>query len=603
MTGFRKQILHLPQDSILISPNKTKSINSEVSSESENLSPSSNKFMSTCPFCKSNDLKNNFSSKFNLKIRLCKKHSRPYTCLVPHCNIVFPTLDVFLQHYRFHLNLPINNSVCYTCFDVLNSSKVLISAEHTHQDFSNVMACCSKTFTSMTDFALHKIMKHSATISMIHLEISTDVKTSVPIYLNKCLKDEPDKSVAKIDTPETSSIMGMNYMYKDTRGSYNCRVCSYPCSSITEYIEHSEILHNKILLRKDSGIKLCPLCDLNYSIEHFDEHIDKCTNTMMIRTKLPLKQFGCVICKGIFDIAPKQFRYHFLYCKSFKKNETDKTFENCVNCNFISNDLSANLLHANSSCIYFQLKMKYAMGPLEKVKVEKKLKSCENDNEDNCELSYNSSNIIPSNLSYSNAIPINETQDSSLYCDPIIRKDIEDYNYLCNICSCTFYSYIVFQKHLIETGEFCRSITLWYCSYCLTDFNDLNEYKQHFKQRNIEFNSLKIKKEPESKSDSDEIVDNGDDTIMNIPEEFDGEESECDGEKLSVLLQRQEEIIPVNESVSSCRLLSFQEPGPSELPHFNSVDTILYPEPDYSNDNEPECVNQDKVNVPIYNWD
>jgi hypothetical protein len=516
-------------------------------------------------------------------------------------------LDVFLQHYRFHLDLPINNSVCYTCFEVLNSSKILINTEHKHQDLSELMACCSKKFTSMTDFALHKIIKHSATISMMHLEISTDFKNNNPRFenLNKCLKDELDKCVAKIDTTEASSIMHTNYIYMDAKDSYNCKVCNYECFSVMEYVEHSAKKHNKVLAQKENGIKLCPICDLNYAIEYFDEHIDKCTNTMIINKKLPLKHFGCVICKAIFDdVTPKQFRCHFLFCKSFKKKfYKGKEIDICVNCNFKSDDQSASLLHANSSCIYFQLKMKYAMGPNEKVIVEKKLKSCENDNEDNCEFNFDSIHIHRLNLFCPKLIPIIKAQGNHLYCDPIIRKDIEDYNFLCNNCGSTFYSLTIFEQHLIDTGEVCRSISLLYCKKCLTDFNDYNEFLQHLKQRNGALNSLGIKKEPEPKSESDEIIDYGDGIIMDIPVEFDGEESECDDEKLSVLLQRQEDIIPVNESVSSCRLMSFQEPGPSTLPHFNSVDTELFSESDYSNDHEPECVNEDKVNVTFYKWD
>lgn len=570
-----------------------------VTSEIEDLSPSSNKFVNICPFCKSDDFKNNVSLKAGSKIRLCKKHSRVYTCLAPDCQLVFPTLDVFLQHYRFHLDLPSNDSMCHSCFQLLNDSKIFMTTEHKHQDLSELMTCCSETFSSMTDFALHKIIRHSATVSMIHLEVSAGVTTCNPKYLNKCLKDEPEICAVKNNMPGANSIQSIDKIYSNAVGSYSCKICNYKCVSVMEFIEHSEKKHNLIFPLKESGIKLCPICELNYSIENFDEHVVKCTNTMVIGNNLPLNHYGCIICKATFDdITPKEFRCHFLFCKSFQKaSYVGKVVEYCINCNFRSDNQYYCIVHANSCCIHFKLRMKYAMGPFEKIKVETNLISINNDNEDNYEVNSDSVNIHYSSLSNPKIIPLNEVQDTTRIklCDGSIRKKLGDYNYFCNYCKKSFYSSTIFHNHLIDTGELCRPISLWYCENCLTDFNDSTEYEQHLKPTEAPDKYLKIKGEPES--DPNEGTDYGDDNILDVPEIQIYHSGVCFDEKLSAILQRQTET-PSNKYLPSSTLV-LQEPGPSRPINYEN---LLFQESDYSNDQEPEYEDEDKGNISILDW-
>lgn len=458
---------------------------------------------------------------------------------------------------------------------------MFLNTVHKHQDFSELMVCCNEKFTMMSDFTLHKLKEHSAFVSMIHLEISTDAKPNIPIYINQCSKEELKKCLIKNNMPESCSIYRSD-IYSSPKGSYNCKMCNHECFSVLEFVEHLSETHRIVLPLKKKGIKLCPLCDKNYYTVNYDEHITKCTNTMIVINNSSLNRYGCVYCDKTFDdLTPKQFRCHYLYCKSFDViSHKGKDIESCTNCNFTTLDKSASLLHANSLCIYLQLKMKYDIIPSQKTKAEKKAKSGDNNSEEYYKINSKSVNH-QSNFVFTKEIPIDGTQDVTnvkLYCYSTIQKDIGDYFYLCSNCNGTFYSNKVFQEHLLETGEKCRSISLWYCDYCRTDFNDITEFEAHLTEQvavEPSGSSVIIKQEEDKivKGEPYEILDYGGDHIVNDPTTF-------DSERLSVILQ-------------------FQEPGPSRQPGFIEIGPS-FQESDDSNDHEPDC---DIGNRPVFDWD
>jgi len=390
-------------------------------------------------------------------ILFCSKHSEPYACLIENCHSVFPNKLVFIQHYRTHLNLNNSTFLCNTCFSVLTCPRRTVMLAHTHQNLSDLFKCCSLTFTTMTKFVLHKLINHCAIVVTSHNRSRTIRKQNLNIK-----KTELDNIKVDLDVPD---IVPRNQIIEDN-GSYKCYRCPKYFNNILKFIDHCKIKHNNIITLKEKGIKLCPLCDNSYLNEQFTEHLENCTNTLLVGDK-SLNHYGCVYCRAIFtDVSSREFRNHVLYCKSFKLGIiNNKLHHKCMNCTFASTDDNLSLVHANSNCMHFQLKMRYAMGPNEQDKVMERMEFIKQNTEQQEDIVCT---IDEENLSSSKTV-----------CNTARQKLLKFYNFFCNNCENLFFDKIIFFKHLTETGSYCRLQTLIYCQKCLTEFNTLEEYQGH----------------------------------------------------------------------------------------------------------------------------
>lgn len=566
----------------------------------------------TCIFCTGN----NKHLKADFRKKLCDKHSKPYTCPVENCVYVFPNLDLFLMHYRYHKNIKKTQTLCRICFKVLNST-LKGKTEHRHKSYKNMLICCSMSFLSMLDLVLHKLKKHKAKIIMTLRDIRKSIqmpgnllpepvsKTEELLYENTdqlftCIEPNCDKVFNSLSNncdhyrehndvseeyylcgiclnifnskndlqslcshvnpmifcyscnigfsslhdlakhklcihnsvvlcgeenipgcPVCSTVFESNagfanhyiacysmeskigildinafnsasetvgmteYTECDTNGSYICKYCTVPCHSCLEYIEHSLKKHGHAITIKDGEIKLCPVCDRNYNNLDFVSHVEVCTLSMKIKSNNPsIELFGCPYCRTVFTVfSSSQFRAHVLFCKSFQEHiYNGKKYFQCVNCTFKSSYHPKCVAHANLYCIYFKLKINYAMGADEKLKVEYRNKLLKEDCDDNL-LSINTPPVVitidhPANvLSDNNEIHWNK--NASYYCNSTKFKILNLYNFSCKYCGNTFFDEYVFIHHLDKDGKPCRMKLSWYCTRCLLDFENENNYKAH----------------------------------------------------------------------------------------------------------------------------
>jgi len=297
----------------------------------------------------------------------------------------------------------------------------------------------------------------------------------------------------KVDLDKSVKV-SCNEIIKDN-GSIKCNCCPLYFTTVLEFTNHSRIKHKNLITLKEKGIKLCPLCENSYFIEHFSEHIEMCTNTLKVGEN-SLNYYGCVHCKTIFtDLSAREIRNHVLYCKSFRLGiVNNKLHHKCVNCTFTSTDDKLCLEHANSDCIYLQLKMRYAMGPDEKNKVIERMEfikqnTQQQEDENNEQL-----------LGITNK-----------FCNIARQKLLKCYKYYCNNCKNHFFDQVVFFKHLTLAGSYCRSPSLIYCQKCVTDFETLAEYRGHLPSMPEATPIVKIKQElPDQNNDED------DDIIMDV---------------------------------------------------------------------------------------
>ncbi|KAL4096593.1 hypothetical protein QTP88_021516 [Uroleucon formosanum] len=388
-------------------------------------------------------------------IIFCPKHSNPHACFIENCHSVFPNKTVFIPHYRTHLNLNSSTYLCHQCFGVLTCSRRSM-ADHTHQDTSDLFKCCSLTFTTMTQLVLHKLINHSAIVVTSNNRSRTLQKQNLNIK-----KTELENIKVGLNIP---GVVPSNQIIKDN-GSFKCYCCPKYFDNVLEFIDHTKIKHKNLITLKDKGIKLCPLCDHSYFNEQFSEHVEHCTNTLKVGEK-SLNHYGCVHCSIIFtDVSPREIRNHVLYCKSFKLGiVNNKLHHKCINCTFTSTEDDLSLIHANSNCIYLKLKMRYAMGPDEKIKVMQRMEFIKQNTEQ--QEDKDSTNDKELLSSYTD-------------CNTARQKLLKFYNYYCNYCKNLFFDRTIFFKHLNEMGTHCRLQTLIYCQKCLTEFNTLEEYQGH----------------------------------------------------------------------------------------------------------------------------
>jgi len=308
----------------------------------------------------------------------------------------------------------------------------------------------------MTKLVLHKLINHCAIVVTNHNRTRTRQKRNLNIK-----KTELDDIKVGLNVPGT---VPCKQKIKDN-GSIKCYRCPKYFNNILHFIEHSKIKHKNLITVKDKEIKLCPLCNKSYFNEQFTEHLENCTNTMLVGDK-SLNHYGCVYCSAIFtNLSSREFRNHVLYCKSFELGiVNNKINHKCTNCSFTSTDDNLSLLHANSNCIYFQLKMRYAMGPDETDKVKQQLEFVKQNTEQQDEYCINDGELLSS---------------SKTYCNTARQRMLKFYNFFCNNCENLFFDEHIFFKHLTETGSYCRLQNLIYCQKCLTEFNSMEEYQVH----------------------------------------------------------------------------------------------------------------------------
>jgi len=308
----------------------------------------------------------------------------------------------------------------------------------------------------MTKLVLHKLVNHCAIIVSSNNRSRTLQKQNLNINIT-----ELDNIKVGLDVPGT--VPPCNQIIKDN-GSFKCYRCSKYFTNISEFIEHTKIKHKNLITLKDQGIKLCPLCDHSYLNEQYSEHIENCTNTFQVGDK-SLNNYGCIYCINILtNLSPREFRNHALYCKSFKLFTVDnKIHHKCINCTFTSTSDDLCLEHANSNCIFLQLKMRYAMGPDEKLKVERQMEYFMHNTEQQEDENTNNVELLSSNT----------------FCNTARQKLLKFHKYFCNTCKHLFFNKDMLLKHMTDTGSYCRSQTLVYCQKCLTDFNTWEEYEGH----------------------------------------------------------------------------------------------------------------------------
>lgn len=398
-----------------------------------------------------------------------------FTCTVTNCNKVYDVEAHNIAHYRQHAFIPSNDTICNKCLK--SSSENNSSSPCIHDKLIGCVEC-SVYFNSLHDYAKHKLCLHGAIVicsteqtlgcpvclanfdNFCEVKITEHyIKCFSRSYKNNILHCKPklDPLPETVNLSESSNTIIPVVKKEEMLGSIICPICDYYLKSITEYIDHNSKVHHNITQLKETGIQLCPLCDQNYYSSDYIPHINNCTNTMKI--SIESNDFGCVHCKQIFkNSSPFLFRRHYNFCKTFSiifGNVGSSKYYKCSFCTFGSAEMNECVLHANGSCIYFQLKMRYAMKPNEKKIVEERKLLEEFDNK-----MLESENLNPS-------------------CDKSKQKILKSYDYYCNICTNMFFDEIVFLKHLKSDGERCRPKDLWYCNLCLTDFTNENEYKEH----------------------------------------------------------------------------------------------------------------------------
>lgn len=432
-------------------------------SKSSNNSITTSKPTSLCPFC------HNFEKTAKIDEKnFCKKHSTPYSCLVPKCYSVCPSKDILIHHYRSHLNLDSHSYLCHICFGILDCSRSDSKKKHTHQDLVKLLTCCSTFFPTMTDFVCHKLLEHNGSIISRKSNINPLNQNLKRPRRNKrfrALRSKRAKVDKIIDTPKLPETPNSGFT-----GIYVCKLCPTVYPTLSDFVEHSEKSHDIPYQLKENEIKLCPLCDENYDILNFVEHIAKCTNTMKVGDD-SLNQYGCVHCQQIFSgMTASQFRNHFNYCRSFEVDGIDDNSEKsrrCKNCMFESTNLENCIKHANSYCIYYKLKMKYAKESYEKDKVmEREISQKQTANDISLVF------IKPENAS--DSVKINPS-----YCDWSRQKILETFSYYCNSCDKGFFSLNVFRNHLSCKGVKCRPNSLLYCIRCVSDFDSVVSFNTH----------------------------------------------------------------------------------------------------------------------------
>jgi len=527
-----------------------------------------------CVFCiyQYNEISRNMYTK---NIRLCPKHLKAYACIVENCYTVFPNKGVFIEHYCAHLNMRNTDSLCRKCMLVLTSPSSTTS-NHTHQTLSDFFNCCSQHFQTMHQFVVHKLTTHETFVVSAHNR-SPILNNSAPFFMSlpKC-KIEPIDS--KDDVLLTTTVVQneVNEVNEggEREGSYKCKNCSVLFFTLIEYVEHYKKQHNKKLTLKESGIQLCPLCDTDFLCYNFVEHVEKCTNTMKLGDK-KLNHFGCVYCKVVFTkLSASIFRKHVLFCRTFKVKCFDNVaYKSCINCNFQTADDNLAVTHANNECIYFQLKMRYAIRPNEKQKVIDRMNLLEEYSKGQLNKNCIKNKILPST--------------SKEICDSKRRRMLKWYNYYCFNCNNAFFDKHIFYYHLNGSQSVCRPSSLIYCTRCVNDFNCERDYTLHLPNSTKPAPLLSIKSEEIDPSyyAEDVIMDS---TVVHPNQSDDEDAEDIKVFEMNGIRPFQEQTITMNDIISNAQ---FQE---QEISNYDNTDQEMEFS---SNDEYMQCVIEEKPDL------
>lgn len=497
-------------------------------------------------------------------IRFCQKHSKPYTCLIENCQSVFPNKEVFMEHYGAHLNIRNIDLLCRKCMHVLNYSNSAMS-NHTHQNLSEFFKCCSQNFPTMLKFVIHRLQDHDTTVITAHnRSYFSNILNPIVIPPLKCKFEPIDTKDGILLTTVAQNVVNEE---GERRSSYKCKNCSLNCYTLNEYVEHCKKKHNKQLILKESGIQLCPLCDTDFLCYNFVEHVEKCTNTMKLGDK-KLNHFGCAYCKVVFTkLSASIFRKHVLFCRSFEVKCIDNVaYKSCINCDFQTADDNSALIHANIDCIYFQMKMKYAIGPDEKQKVIDRMNLLEEYSKEQVDKNCTGNKILPS--------------ISKVICDTRRRRMLKLYNYFCFNCHNAFFDKHIFYYHLNGPQSVCRSSSLIYCTRCVNDFNCEREYTLHLPNapKASPFLSIKSEEIDPSYYVEDVIVDS---TVVYPNSTDDEDEDEDDDVKVFEMngyRHFHEQTITINEISSNAQFQGqevFNYDNTDQEMEFNSNDEYM----------------------------
>lgn len=507
---------------------------------------------------------------YNKDIKLCPKHSKPFTCLLEDCHTVFPNKEVFMEHYSVHLNIKNIDNLCSKCMLVLNSPTSTTS-NHTHQTLSD-FKCCSQNFPTMDNYVLHRLENHDTFVVSAHNRSPISNKSDPFVMSPPKCKIEPID--AKDDVPLTTTVVQNGINEGERVSSYKCKSCSLFCFSLSEYVEHCKAKHNKQLTLKESGIQLCPLCDTDFLCYNFVEHVEKCTNTMKLGDKR-LNHFGCAYCKVVFTkLSASIFRKHVLFCRTFKVKCIDNiAYKSCINCNFQTADDNLAVTHANTECIYFQMKMKYAIGPDEKQKVIDRMNLLEEYSKERVNKNCTNNEILPST--------------SKVMCDTRRRPMLKWYNYFCFNCHNAFFDKHIFYYHLNGPQSVCRPSSLIYCTRCVNDFYSEKEYTQHLPNmpKGELLVSIKSEEIDPSYYAEDVIMDS---TVEVHPNQTDDEDNDIKVFEMNGVRPFEEQRITMNDILSSAQ---FQE---QEVSNYDNTDQEMEFS---SNDEYMQCVVEEKPDL------
>lgn len=524
---------------------------------------------SVCIFCTYQY--NEVSQNMYKDTKACDIHPKPYTCIIEDCYAVFPNKEVFMAHYSFHMNIKNIDSLCRKCMIVLTSPSST-TLNHTHQNLSEFFKCCSYDFPTMHKFVIHRVQNHDVLVFSA-INRFPFLNKSDPIFMS-LLKCKIEPIDAKDDVPFTTKVAQNEVNEGGERvGSFKCKNCSLLCFTLNEYVEHYKRKHNRVLTVKESGIKLCPLCDTHFLLYNYIEHIEKCTNTMKLGDK-KLNRFGCAYCKMVFTkLSASRFRNHVLFCRSFEVKCIDNiAYKSCINCNFQTADDNLAVTHANTECIYFQMKMKYAFGPNEKQKVIDRMNLIEEYSKEQVAKNCTVNEILPGT--------------SKVMCDSRRRRMLKLYNYFCFNCHNAFFDKHIFYYHLNGPQSVCRPSSLIYCTRCVNDFDCEKEYTLHLPDMPKPEPLISIKSEQidPSYNAEDAIIHS---TVVH-PHQTDDEDDDVKVFEMNGIRPFQEQTITINEIRSNAQ---FQE---QEVSNYDNTDLEMEFN---SYDDYMQCVVEEKPDL------
>lgn len=295
-------------DSIVM--DSSMSVDSMVSTSTPVIKSRIQRLRTGCPICISMIAKKEYV--FDVQ-KFCSKHNKPFACLYPTCNNVFPNIELFKKHYILHLKLNNTTQLCMTCYQ----PKL---PKHDHN--SGVMfRCCSTDFPRMDNFVLHKLSCHSGkiitsskqcklnVISNSKVSIAKPLSTNVtidslfnliPINLFTCLVSDCD--AVFIDKKEN-----LDHFIQHANLDDNFEVCDLCLHSNlkSKFLQHGE--HNCPAIT-------CEPC----SIMNFDS-LKKLALHKLLNHKSTITinhSPGCPVCNKTFKGKRFNGRNHYLKCFS-----------------------------------------------------------------------------------------------------------------------------------------------------------------------------------------------------------------------------------------------------------------------------------------------